>query len=50
MMITHHQGALTMATTELKSGSNTEAMALDQTIINGQTKEIAEMKTTFGSG
>jgi uncharacterized protein (DUF305 family) len=45
MMITHHEGALTMAATELKSGSNTDAMALAQAIINGQTKEITEMKT-----
>lgn len=44
-MITHHQGALTMATTELTSGANTEAKKLAQTIQDSQTREINLMKT-----
>jgi uncharacterized protein (DUF305 family) len=44
MMITHHEGAVTMGKTELVSGSNTEAKALAQSIITGQTKEIATMQ------
>ena len=50
MMITHHQGALTMARTELKAGSNTDAIALAQAIIDGQTKQMAEMSKVLGSG
>ena len=49
MMIAHHEGALTMAETELKSGSNGDAKSLAQSIIHGQTKEIAEMKTILGN-
>jgi uncharacterized protein (DUF305 family) len=44
MMITHHEGAVTMGKTELLSGSNTEAKALAQSIITGQSKEIATMQ------
>lgn len=44
MMIKHHQGAVTMATTELKSGSNAEAKTLAQSIISSQTAEIAQMQ------
>lgn len=44
MMIKHHEGAITMAETELADGSNTEAVALAQTIIAAQTGEIATMK------
>ena len=50
MMITHHQGALTMARTEQKAGSNTDAIALAQAIIDGQTKQMAEMSKILGSG
>jgi len=45
MMIRHHEGAVTMAKTELTSGGNAEAKKLAQAIIDGQTKEIAQMKT-----
>ncbi len=43
MMITHHQGAVTMATTELASGQSADAKQLAQQIIDTQQKEIATM-------
>lgn len=45
MMITHHEGAITMAQDEVKDGSNTDAKALAQKIITDQQAEIATMKT-----
>lgn len=50
MMIAHHTGALTMAKTELASGSDADAKALAQSIIDGQSKEITEMKAILGTG
>lgn len=44
MMITHHQGALTMAKTEKTSGQNTAALKLADSIIASQTAEIAVMQ------
>ncbi len=44
MMIGHHQGAVTMAKTELKDGKSTEAKSLATSIIKAQETEIAEMK------
>lgn len=44
MMIEHHQGAVTMAETELRDGLNAEAKQLAQRIKDSQTKEIAEMR------
>ena len=44
MMIRHHEGAVTSARTELTAGSNADAKALAQAIIDGQSKEIATMK------
>lgn len=41
-MIAHHQGAIDMAEVELKYGDNDEAKKMAQTIIDAQTKEIAE--------
>lgn len=49
MMIRHHQGAVAMARTELSAGSNPEAKALAQAIIDGQTKEISEMESLLGT-
>jgi uncharacterized protein (DUF305 family) len=43
MMTRHHQGAVEMATTELKMGQNSEAKALATKIITAQTGEIAQM-------
>ncbi|GAA3347329.1 DUF305 domain-containing protein [Amorphoplanes nipponensis] len=45
MMIAHHEGAVTMAQDEIKSGSNTDAQALAQRIVTDQQAEIATMKT-----
>lgn len=44
MMIKHHQGAVAMATTELKSGSNADAKKLAQAIITSQQAEITQMQ------
>jgi uncharacterized protein (DUF305 family) len=44
MMITHHQGAIDMAKTEIAQGSNAEAKSLAQKIIDGQQAEITEMQ------
>jgi len=43
MMIKHHQGAVTMARTELASGRSADAKQLAQQIIDAQNKEIATM-------
>jgi uncharacterized protein (DUF305 family) len=47
-MIQHHQGAIEMAKTELAQGSNADAKALAQKIIDAQTAEIAEMQAMLG--
>jgi uncharacterized protein (DUF305 family) len=44
MMIKHHQGAVEMAKTELSKGSNADAKALAQKIIDAQQAEITEMR------
>ena len=44
MMIKHHQGAVEMAETELSKGSNADAKALAQKIIDAQQAEITEMR------
>ncbi|MGN2638985.1 DUF305 domain-containing protein [Nocardia takedensis] len=43
-MITHHQGAIEMARTELAAGANPEAKALAQQIIDAQQAEITRMQ------
>jgi uncharacterized protein (DUF305 family) len=48
MMIQHHEGAIAMARTELTNGSNPDAKALAQRIIDAQQAEIAEMKQLLG--
>jgi uncharacterized protein (DUF305 family) len=48
MMITHHQGAITMAQTELREGRNPDARQLAQRIIDTQQREIAEMQALLG--
>lgn len=47
-MIAHHEGAVEMAQQELDSGENSQVKALAQAIIDGQTKEINEMKQMLG--
>ncbi|GAA3857289.1 DUF305 domain-containing protein [Amycolatopsis tucumanensis] len=44
MMVQHHQGAVEMARTEVANGSNADAKALAQRIIDDQTAEINEMQ------
>ena len=44
MMIMHHEGAVTMARTELESSKNPEATQLAQQIIDAQQAEIQEMR------
>jgi uncharacterized protein (DUF305 family) len=45
MMISHHQGAIDMANTELKQGTSPEAKQLAQRIITAQQAEITTMNT-----
>ncbi|MGW4242188.1 DUF305 domain-containing protein [Nocardia sp. NPDC004722] len=48
MMIEHHQGAITMANTELAQGSNADSKALAQAIVTAQQQEIGQMNTMLG--
>lgn len=43
-MITHHEGAITMAQTEVDSGGSHPAITLARAIIDTQQKEIDTMK------
>lgn len=43
LMITHHQGAITMARTEQTHGSNPQALALAQSIDTSQSAEVTQM-------
>ncbi len=45
LMISHHQGALTMAKTETASGKNPAALALATSITTSQSAEITEMQS-----
>jgi uncharacterized protein (DUF305 family) len=45
MMTAHHQGAITMATTELSNGTNPDAKQLATNIISAQKAEIQHMST-----
>jgi uncharacterized protein (DUF305 family) len=44
MMIEHHEGAITMADTELEDGKNADALALATSIAVSQHAEIQQMK------
>ncbi|WP_285641878.1 DUF305 domain-containing protein [Lentzea sp. NBRC 102530] len=44
MMIEHHEGAVEMARKELADGKDENAKKLAQAVIDGQEKEISEMK------
>ncbi|RSD13552.1 DUF305 domain-containing protein [Amycolatopsis eburnea] len=50
MMIKHHQGAVDMARTELSQGSNADAKALAQKIVDAQQAEITEMRGLLTQG
>ncbi|OPX08219.1 DUF305 domain-containing protein [Mycobacterium sp. AT1] len=43
-MIGHHEGAVTMANTEIADGANADAKALASQIVTAQEAEIAQMK------
>jgi uncharacterized protein (DUF305 family) len=43
MMIRHHQGAVSMATTEESTGQNPDAKKLAQSIITSQTAQITQL-------
>ncbi len=45
MMVSHHEGAITMAKNELSSGKSTEARRLAQSIITSQQSQIVAMNT-----
>ena len=45
LMITHHQGAITMAKAELEQGRHPAALALAQAVIDTQQAEITTMNT-----
>ena len=45
MMITHHQGAITMAQDEVANGKNPDAVKLAQQIATSQQAEIDTMKS-----
>jgi uncharacterized protein (DUF305 family) len=48
MMISHHQGAIAMAKTELSNGQNPGARQLAQRIIDAQQREITQMQNLLG--
>jgi len=50
MMVGHHQGAVTMARTQLDKGKYQPAKQLAQSIITAQEKEIAEMQGLLTGG
>lgn len=45
MMITHHQGAITMARTELTRGENTGAKTLARSIVTSQSAQVTQLHT-----
>ncbi|MBV6761476.1 DUF305 domain-containing protein [Rhodococcus opacus] len=48
-MISHHQGAIAMAQTEIDSGQYPEAVAMARTIADTQQQEIATMQNILAS-
>ncbi|MET3204937.1 DUF305 domain-containing protein [Pseudarthrobacter sp. S3] len=48
-MIAHHEGAVTMAQTEISQGKNPDAIQLSKAIVTSQTAEIQEMKGLLAS-
>jgi uncharacterized protein (DUF305 family) len=47
-MISHHEGAIDMARTEIADGENVEAIKLANTIVDTQQAEIDQMKKMLG--
>lgn len=50
LMIEHHEGAITMAETELSEGANGDAKELAQEIIDAQQAEIDHMRELLDRG
>jgi uncharacterized protein (DUF305 family) len=48
LMVSHHQGAIEMANTELRQGSSGDAKQLAQRVIDGQQAEITTMNGLLG--
>lgn len=48
-MITHHQGAIAMARSELDGGQNPAALKLAQQVIDGQSAEVRTMQNILDS-
>ena len=48
-MVTHHEGAIAMARTELDKGTNADARALARAIVSSQTEEIAVMTSLLAT-
>ncbi|PZG56376.1 DUF305 domain-containing protein, partial [Spongiactinospora gelatinilytica] len=48
LMITHHQGALTMARAQLDGGTNRRMRLMTRDVISGQTIEISRMRRLLG--
>ncbi|GAA4718924.1 Uncharacterized conserved protein, DUF305 family [Promicromonospora umidemergens] len=48
-MIAHHEGAVEMAQTEIKDGSDAAAVEMAQTIVDTQTAEIGTMEDLLAS-
>jgi len=48
-MIGHHEGAISMAMTELAGGQNSDVTGLAQQVIDGQSAEITTMNEILGS-
>jgi len=49
MMISHHEGAVTMAKTELTRGQNADVKKLAQSMITSQSADIVRMKTMLAA-
>jgi uncharacterized protein (DUF305 family) len=53
MMVAHHQGAVAMATQQLRHGEQSALRQMSENIIDAQTREIAQMRkwrtTWYGS-
>ncbi|MFC6172842.1 DUF305 domain-containing protein [Subtercola frigoramans] len=48
-MTTHHQGAISMAKTEINQGKNPDAINLASSIVTSQSAEITEMATILST-
>ncbi|MEO5900473.1 MAG: DUF305 domain-containing protein [Ilumatobacteraceae bacterium] len=49
-MITHHQGAIAMASTEKQTGTNADALKVADSIATGQAEEVTEMQQLLSAG